>query len=184
MLLAHHLLWETPPSPGLTTETLVTLEPRRRVRLPEEAMSEGAHHTETPAFRALRPSDQRRPGPPSQRQGRSVPTREAARRRGGSKRHSQFKRYSPLAMKRTTLAVLLFLLVIRSALPCSSPITSRKRRRLRGLQPGPPCQRQGRRAPTREAARRRGGSKRDYRSECYGAPARSVVDPPPFSEIR
>ena len=47
-------------------------------------MSEGAHHAQTPASRRLRPSDQRRPGPPSQRQGRSVPTREAARRRGGS----------------------------------------------------------------------------------------------------
>ena len=35
---------------GAETETLATLEPRRRVRLPEKAMSEGAHHTETPAI--------------------------------------------------------------------------------------------------------------------------------------
>src|ERR1700693_3366270 len=33
---------------GAHAETLVTLEPRRRVRLPKEAMSEAAHHTETP----------------------------------------------------------------------------------------------------------------------------------------
>jgi hypothetical protein len=42
MLVTHHLLRETPPSPGLTVRLESVCEPRRRDRLPEEAMSEGA----------------------------------------------------------------------------------------------------------------------------------------------
>jgi hypothetical protein len=44
MLVTHHLLTETPPSPGLTVRLQSVCEPRRRDRLPEEAMSEGARH--------------------------------------------------------------------------------------------------------------------------------------------
>src|ERR1700688_1135958 len=48
MLVTHHLLRETPPSPGLTVRLQSVYEPRRRDRLPEEAMSEGA--SETPVW--------------------------------------------------------------------------------------------------------------------------------------
>jgi hypothetical protein len=55
---------------------------RRRVRLPLAAMSEEARMDQAPASLRLRLSDQRRPGSHSWRPGRSVPTRETARRRG------------------------------------------------------------------------------------------------------
>ena len=42
MLVTHHLLQETPPAPGLALWLQSVCEPRRRDRLPEEAMSEGA----------------------------------------------------------------------------------------------------------------------------------------------
>jgi hypothetical protein len=44
MLVTHHLLRETPPAPGLALKLQFECEPRRRDRLPEEAMSEGARH--------------------------------------------------------------------------------------------------------------------------------------------
>jgi hypothetical protein len=44
MLVTHHLLQETPPAPGLAPRLQSACEPRRRDRLPEEAMSEGARH--------------------------------------------------------------------------------------------------------------------------------------------
>jgi hypothetical protein len=37
MLVTHHLLRKTPPSPGLTVGLQYVYEPRRRDRLPEEA---------------------------------------------------------------------------------------------------------------------------------------------------
>src|SRR5258706_4514042 len=85
MLVTHHLLRETPPSPGLTQRLQSVCEPRRRDRLPEEAMSEEARHGEHFATPSLRLSDQRRPtlqlsaGPERADEG------GGARRRGGSK---------------------------------------------------------------------------------------------------
>ena len=64
MLVTHHLLRETPPSPGLTVRHQSVYEPRRRDRLPEEAMSEGAHQKKAVASLRLRLSDQRRPTVP------------------------------------------------------------------------------------------------------------------------
>jgi hypothetical protein len=61
MLVTHHLLRETPPSPKLTVRLQYVCEPRRRDCLPEEAMSEGAHHKKAVASLRLRLSDQRRP---------------------------------------------------------------------------------------------------------------------------
>ena len=61
MLVTHHLLRGTPPSPGLTVRLQSVCEPRRRDCLPEEAMSEGAHHEKSVASLRLRLSDQRRP---------------------------------------------------------------------------------------------------------------------------
>ena len=61
MLVTHHLLRETPPSPGLAPRLQSVCEPRRRKRLPEEAMSEGARHGKAVASLQLRLSDQRRP---------------------------------------------------------------------------------------------------------------------------
>jgi hypothetical protein len=61
MLVTHHLLWETPPAPGLTVRLQPVCEPRRRDRLPEEAMNEGARHEKSFATPKLRLSDQRRP---------------------------------------------------------------------------------------------------------------------------
>src|SRR5258706_16373673 len=84
MLVTHHLLRETPPSPGLTQRLQSVCEPRRRDRLPEEAMSEEARHGEHFATPSLRLSDQRRPtlqlsaGPERADEG------GGARRRGGS----------------------------------------------------------------------------------------------------
>ena len=83
MLVTHHLLRETPPSPGLAVRLSAVLKPRRRDRLPEEAMSEGAHHRTLLTTLRLRLSDQRRPG--SACCGRAVACRRGrrARRRGG-----------------------------------------------------------------------------------------------------
>ena len=61
MLVTHHLLRKTPPSPGLTVRLQFVCEPRRRDRLPEEAMSEGALHEKPVASVRMRLSDQRRP---------------------------------------------------------------------------------------------------------------------------
>src|SRR5258706_5179732 len=61
MLVTHHLLRETPPSPWLPLRLQSMCEPRRRDRLPEEAMSEGAHDGKSFATLRLRLSDQRRP---------------------------------------------------------------------------------------------------------------------------
>src|SRR5438132_14108650 len=61
MLVTHHLLRETPPSPGLTLRLQSPYEPRRRDRLPEEAMREGARHAAPVAPLRLRLSGQRRP---------------------------------------------------------------------------------------------------------------------------
>jgi hypothetical protein len=44
MLVTHRLLRKTPPAPGLALRLQSVCEPRRRDRLPEEAMSEGARH--------------------------------------------------------------------------------------------------------------------------------------------
>ena len=60
MLVTHHLLRGT-PAPGLTVRLQSVCEPRRRDRLPEEAMSEGAQHEKSVASLRLRLSDQRRP---------------------------------------------------------------------------------------------------------------------------
>src|SRR5258708_15040042 len=65
MLVTHRLLRETPPAPGLTVRLKSVCEPRRRDRLPEEAMSEGARHGKPDASLRLRLSDQRRPTLPS-----------------------------------------------------------------------------------------------------------------------
>jgi hypothetical protein len=65
MLVTHHLLRKTPPAPGLTVRLQSVCEPRRRDRLPKEAMSEGAHHEKSFASLRLRLSDQRRPTRPS-----------------------------------------------------------------------------------------------------------------------
>jgi hypothetical protein len=84
MLVTHHLLRETSPSPGLALRLPSVCEPRRRDRLPEEAMSEGARPGEPCASLTLRLSDQRRPtlaveaGPERADEG------GGARRRGGS----------------------------------------------------------------------------------------------------
>src|SRR5258708_38404508 len=61
MLVTDHLLRKTPSSPGLTVRLQFGCEPRRRDRLPEEAMSEGAQHRKSFALLRLRLSDQRRP---------------------------------------------------------------------------------------------------------------------------
>jgi hypothetical protein len=61
MLVTHHLLQETPPAPGLLLRLQPVREPRRRDRLPKEAMSEGARHRNPFASLKLRLSDQRRP---------------------------------------------------------------------------------------------------------------------------
>ena len=61
MLVTHHLPRETPPAPGLALRLQSMCEPRRRDRLPEEAMSEGARHGRPFASLRLRLSDQRRP---------------------------------------------------------------------------------------------------------------------------
>ena len=61
MLVTHHLLRKTPPAPGLAVRLQSGCEPRQRDGLPEEAMSEGAHHDKTVVPPQLRLSDQRRP---------------------------------------------------------------------------------------------------------------------------
>src|ERR1700688_3295079 len=61
MLVTHHLLRKTPPSSGLTVRLQSMCEPRRRDRLPEEAMSEGARQARPFTSLSLRLSDQRRP---------------------------------------------------------------------------------------------------------------------------
>jgi hypothetical protein len=49
MLVTHHLLREKPPAPGLALRLQSVCEPRRRDRLPEEAMSEGARRAQSKA---------------------------------------------------------------------------------------------------------------------------------------
>src|SRR5438552_10288533 len=85
MLVTHHLLRKTPPSPWLPVRHQSVCEPRRRDRLPEEAMSEGARQEKAFASMRMRLSDQRRPtltlaaGPERADEG------GGARRRGDSK---------------------------------------------------------------------------------------------------
>ena len=64
MLVTHHLLRGTPPSPELAVRLESVCKPRRRDRLPEEAMSEGAHDENSFASLFLRLSDQQRPTRP------------------------------------------------------------------------------------------------------------------------
>src|SRR5438445_12716222 len=82
MLVTHHLLRGTPPSPGLTMRLQSGCEPRRRDRLPEEAMSEGAHHRKSFASPCLRLSDQRRPTLSSEAGPERADEGGGARRRG------------------------------------------------------------------------------------------------------
>ena len=83
MLVTHHLLTETPPSPGLAGRLQFVCEPRRRDRLPEEAMSEGARHAKSFVTIKLRLSDQRRPTLPGAAGPERADEGGGARRRGG-----------------------------------------------------------------------------------------------------
>jgi hypothetical protein len=74
---------ENASGPGLTVRLLSRCELRRRVRLPLAAMSEGTHHGKAFASLRLRPSGTATARLRPLRPGRSVPTREAARRRSG-----------------------------------------------------------------------------------------------------
>ena len=89
MLVTHHLLTETPPSPGLTVRLQSECEPRRRDRLPEEAMSEGARHAESFASQRLRLSDQRRPTLPVEAGPERADEGGGARRRGDSRSYER-----------------------------------------------------------------------------------------------
>ena len=78
MLVTHHLLRETPPAPGLALRLQSVCEPRRRDRLPEEAMSEeqGAGMGGSRLARISRPPV---------REGNAAAESRGARRRGDLK---------------------------------------------------------------------------------------------------
>src|SRR5258706_1013567 len=88
MLVTDHLLRKTPSSPGLTVRLQFGCEPRRRDRLPEEAMSEGAQHRKSFALLRLRLSDQRRPTRPLAAWPERADEGGRARRRGDSNRET------------------------------------------------------------------------------------------------
>src|SRR5260221_14389165 len=88
MLVTYHLLRQTPASPGLTVRLEFGREPRRRDRLPEEAMSEGAQHRKSFALLRLRLSDQRRPPRPLAAGPERADEGGGARRRGDSNREN------------------------------------------------------------------------------------------------
>src|SRR5260221_8729016 len=95
MLVTHHLLRGTPPSPWLTVRLQSVCEPRRRDRLPEEAMSEGARHEGPFASLSLRLSDQRRPTLRLEARPERADEGGGARRRGGSLREEKKRRPRP-----------------------------------------------------------------------------------------